>query len=57
MKPQIRLDDPETRAIWESAKQAQAEFESWPAWKRGEYPTESTKTESSAEPDTARKRP
>lgn len=34
-KLRISLDDPETRAIWETAKRAKAEVESWPAWKRG----------------------
>lgn len=37
MKLKIRIDDEETRALWETAKRAKAEVESWPAWKRGEY--------------------
>lgn len=40
MKLKIRIDDEETRALWETAKKAKAkakaEVESWPAWKRGE---------------------
>jgi hypothetical protein len=36
MKLKIRLDDPETRAVWEAAQRARAEVESWPSWKRGE---------------------
>ena len=38
-KVKIRIDDPETRAIWEAALQARAEVAGWPAWKRGEYPS------------------
>ena len=41
MKLQIRIDDEETRALWETAKKAQAEVESWPAWKHNELPRES----------------
>ena len=36
MKLKIRIDDEETRALWETAKKAKAEVDSWPAWKRGE---------------------
>ncbi|TMQ14394.1 MAG: hypothetical protein E6J91_15450 [Deltaproteobacteria bacterium] len=36
MKLKIRIDDEETRALWETAKRAKAEVDSWPAWKRGE---------------------
>lgn len=36
MKIKIRIDDPETRAVWETAQKAKAEVASWPAWKRGE---------------------
>ena len=36
MKLTILIDDPETRAIWETAQRAKAEVASWPAWKRGE---------------------
>lgn len=32
----IGLDDEETRRIWETSKQAAAQFYRWPAWKRGE---------------------
>lgn len=32
----IRLDDPETRALWYTALAAKAEVESWPAWKHTE---------------------
>jgi hypothetical protein len=36
--PRIRIDtsDPETKAIWETAKQAAVEVAAWPAWKRGD---------------------
>ncbi len=36
MKLKIRIDDPQTRAVWETVLKARAEVESWPAWKRGE---------------------
>ena len=35
-KVKICLDDPETRAVWQTAKDASAEVAAWPAWKRGE---------------------
>lgn len=35
-KIKICLDDPETRAVWETALEARREVASWPAWKRGE---------------------
>ena len=38
MKLKIRIDDEETRALWETAKKANAEVESWPAWKHNELP-------------------
>ena len=38
MKLKIRIDDAETRALWETAKKAKAEVESWPAWKHNEVP-------------------
>jgi hypothetical protein len=34
-KIKIRIDDPETRAVWETAQKAKAEVASWPPWKRG----------------------
>lgn len=34
----IRLDDPETRAVWETAKRAAREVAAWPAWKHNELP-------------------
>ena len=34
-KIKICLDDPETRAVWETALEAQREVARWPAWKRG----------------------
>ena len=37
-KLKLRLDDPETRAVWEAALRARREVASWPAWKRGEEP-------------------
>ena len=38
MKLKIRIDDDETRALWETAKKAKAEVESWPSWKHNEMP-------------------
>jgi hypothetical protein len=38
MKLTIRIDDDETRALWETAKKAKAEVESWPGWKHNEVP-------------------
>ena len=38
MKLKIRIDDDETRALWETAKRAKAEVESWPAWQHDEIP-------------------
>jgi hypothetical protein len=38
MKLRIRIDDDETRALWETAKKAKAEVERWPAWKHNEVP-------------------
>lgn len=35
-KIKIRLDDPETRALWDTAQRAKQEVASWPAWKRGD---------------------
>ena len=42
MKLKIRIDDDETRALWETAKKAKAEVESWPAWKHNEVPRASS---------------
>jgi hypothetical protein len=42
MKLEIRIDDDETRALWETAKKAKAEVESWPAWKHNEVPRASS---------------
>jgi len=36
MKLKILIDDPETRAVWETAQRAKAEVAGWPAWKRGD---------------------
>lgn len=36
MKLKIVIDDPETRAVWETAQRAKAEVAAWPAWKRGD---------------------
>jgi hypothetical protein len=36
VKVKLRLDDPETRAVWAAVQRAKAEVASWPAWKRGE---------------------
>ena len=36
-KIKISLEDPEIRAIWETALAARREVANWPAWKRGEY--------------------
>jgi hypothetical protein len=42
MKLEILIDDDETRALWETAKKAKAEVESWPAWKHNEVPRASS---------------
>jgi deoxycytidylate deaminase len=49
MKIKIRIDDPQTRAVWEAAQKAKAEVESWPAWKRGEE-VSGTETEATQHP-------
>lgn len=36
MKIKLKLDDQETRAVWDAAQKAKTEVASWPAWKRGE---------------------
>jgi hypothetical protein len=55
MKLKIRIDDDETRALWETAKKAKAEVESWPAWKRGEeLPRAATDTQPTSEQPTGR---
>jgi len=49
MKLKIRIDDEETRALWETAKKAKAEVDSWPAWKRGDLvPRVSADTDTAA---------
>lgn len=35
-KIKIRLDDPKTRAVWDTVLRAREEVAAWPAWKRGE---------------------
>lgn len=52
MKLKIRIDDDETRALWEAAKQARAEVESWPAWKRNELPPSDDHSASAPTPET-----
>jgi len=47
MKLEILIDDDETRALWETAKKAKAEVESWPAWKHNEVPRSSSDTSAS----------
>ena len=47
MKLKIVIDDPETRAVWETVQRAKAEVASWPAWKRGEE-AETTSTADTA---------
>jgi hypothetical protein len=43
-KIRICLDDPETRAIWDTVLEARREVASWPAWKRGDdQPTTGSK--------------
>jgi hypothetical protein len=54
MKLQIRIDDEETRALWETAKKATAEVESWPAWKHNEVPSESPDASAPDEVEVAR---
>jgi hypothetical protein len=48
MKVKLKLDDQETRAVWETAKRAKAEVTSWPAWKRGADTATIAKTDVSA---------
>jgi hypothetical protein len=38
-RPKLRIviNDPETRAVWETAKRAKAEVASWPEWKGGPH--------------------
>ena len=45
MKLKIRIDDEHTRALWETAKKAKAEVESWPAWKHNELPRDASTSE------------
>jgi hypothetical protein len=52
MKIKLKLDDPETRAIWETVQRAKAEVASWPAWKRGEEVSEG-KPEATDQPGSA----
>lgn len=49
MKIKLRLDDQETRAVWDAAQKAKTEVASWPAWKRGEE-TASTATVATPKP-------
>jgi hypothetical protein len=36
MKLKLKLDDPQTRAVWDTVQRAKEEVANWPAWKRGE---------------------
>ena len=54
MKLEILIDDDETRALWETAKKAKAEVESWPAWKHNEVPRASSDAPAPDEVDAAR---
>jgi hypothetical protein len=49
MKVKLKLDDQETRAVWETAQRAKADVASWPAWKRGEDPTTIAKADVSTQ--------
>lgn len=49
MKLEILIDDDETRALWETAKKAKAEVESWPACKHNEVPRASSDVSASDE--------
>lgn len=42
MKLKLKLEDPQTRAVWETVQQAKKEVAGWPAWKRGEEPASTT---------------
>lgn len=43
-EPKVTIvDDPETRAVMETARKARVEVDSWPAWKRGEAHVEPVK--------------
>jgi hypothetical protein len=51
VKIKIRIDDPETRAVWETAHRAKAEVESWPAWKRGDDRPRATSSDTAPSQD------
>ena len=36
MKIKLKIEDIQTRQIWDAVLRAKTEVESWPAWKRGE---------------------
>ncbi len=48
MKLKLRLDDPQTRAVWETVQRAKEEVASWPAWKRGEESETSAKLDATS---------
>jgi hypothetical protein len=50
MKIKILIDDPETRAVWETAQRAKVEVAAWPAWKRGDQPETPAASSASAQP-------
>lgn len=52
MKIKLRLDDHETRAVWDAAQKAKTEVASWPAWKRGEVKTVTAASSSASKPNT-----
>ena len=51
MKIKLKLDDQETRAVWDAAQKAKTEVASWPAWTRGEE-TASNATVTAPKPNT-----
>lgn len=48
MKLKLKLDDQHTREVWQAVQRAKAEVAAWPAWKRGETNTSTTKIDSPA---------
>ena len=46
MKLKLKLDDQHTREVWQAVQRAKAEVAAWPAWKRGETNTSTTRMDS-----------
>jgi hypothetical protein len=56
MKLKLKLDDPQTRAVWETVQRAKLEVASWPAWKRGEETGSAVKLDTAQANATGQKR-